>query len=87
MKEITLVHNDPDIINLFKNYSDKITFIDEGTLKGKKKAYQLKSFWGTKLTPFAVIYEDGNAIEAFYSENKDVVKSLINYLNNESTNY
>ena len=55
--------------------------------KEKRRAYLLKSEWGAKLSPFVALYEDNVMKKGFYSEDdKDVINTLINYLNNESKN-
>lgn len=56
-------------------------FIDSGTRKGKKEAWTLKSRWGAKLDPFAIIMKGDKPLKAFYSEAEDVVNNLITYLN------
>lgn len=57
-------------------------FIDEGTYKGKKEAYKLKTDWSAVQTPFAIVFDGEKPLKAFYSEvDKDVINSLINYLN------
>ena len=58
------------------------TYINESSRKGKKEAYALKGHWGARMTPFAICMDGEKAIKAFYSETgEDVIKSLINYLN------
>ena len=61
-------------------------FLDEGSYKTKKDAFKLKSHWAARKTPFIAVYDGTTMIKGFYSESdKDVVNSLINYLN-ESQN-
>lgn len=86
MIDIFIVYNDSSVERRIKeaniNSLPFIHFIDERTLKGKKEAFKLKSFWGAKITPFAIILEDDKAIKAFYSEtDNDIIESLIEYLN------
>lgn len=60
-------------------------FVDDS--KEKRRAYLLKNEWGAKLSPFIALYEDNVMKKGFYSEDdKDVINTLINYLNNESKN-
>lgn len=43
--------------------------LHENTLKGRKKAFQIKGSFGARQTPFAVMVDlDKNPIKAFYSE-------------------
>jgi hypothetical protein len=94
MIDVYIVHNSLDLKDKFTNEDINseffIHFIDEGTLKGKKKAYKLKSLWGARLTPFACVYEGDKMIKGFWSEtDNNIIQSLINYLNgskNKETN-
>ncbi len=85
--DVYLVYNNDSIIKrLGGAYTFKVSpffhFIDDRTLKGRKEAYKLKSHWAATLTPFVVCTEGLNPIKVFYSEEgKDVIESLINYLN------
>ena len=55
--------------------------------KEKKQAYKLKASCGARMTPFVAVYEGDELIKAFYSEaDKDVLNSLINYLNEGTSN-
>lgn len=55
---------------------------DECTRTGKKEAWSLKSEWGARESPFALVTIDGKPIKAFYSEaSKDVINDLLTYLN------
>lgn len=59
-------------------------FLDSLSKNSKKKAFQLKSYWGAKLDPFAIVFEDDKPIKAFYSETgEDVINNLKNFLNYE----
>lgn len=50
--------------------------------KDKRKAIQIKASCGTKLSPFAALYNDGVLIKAFYSEdNSCVADNIINFIN------
>lgn len=60
-------------------------FIDPLSKKGKKEAWALKSHWGARLDPFAIVMNDGKPVKAFYSESGEVIDDLILYLN-EGTN-
>lgn len=85
--DVYIVYNDDaQIKKIGGTYTLKVSpffhFIDDRTLKGRKDAYKLKNTWGAKLTPFALCTIGENIIKAFYSESeKDVIKSLIDYLN------
>lgn len=58
-----------------------IQIIDEGTLKGKKEAYKIKSKFAARMTPFiGIIDEDGKIQKGFYSEaSTNVFKDFIDY--------
>ena len=60
-------------------------FIDALSRNGKKEAWALKSYWGAKLDPFAIVMDGDKPIKAFYSESENVIDNLIAYLN-ERTN-
>lgn len=86
MIDVFIVHNDPSVEKRVKEANIKsspfIHFIDEGTLEGKKKAFKLKGAWGARMTPFVAVFKGEEIIKAFYSEaDNDVIKSLIDYLN------
>lgn len=83
-----------DVKFVYSNPTDAIDFItadykgdffietiDEGSRKEKKKAYALKSEWGAKETPFAVVMDGDKVIKAFYSEAGNVIEDLTKYLN------
>lgn len=88
--DVYLVYNDDKHIRqIGGTYTLKVSpffhFIDDRTLKGRKDAFKLKSSWGSRVTPFALCMEGEKAVKAFYSETeKDVIKSLIDYLNGEN---
>lgn len=55
--------------------------IHENTLKGKKKAFQIKGSYGARLAPFAVITDDEkNPLKAFYSEANECTVDKIEYI-------
>ena len=78
---IKLVFNDSiDKIGDWKQ-SPIFHLIDMNTVKGRKEGFKLKSHWGAKLNPFAIVYQDDIPVKAFYSESgKDVLDELLNYL-------
>lgn len=82
MINITVAYNDDSQIELLKSFPD-IQFLDERTRTGKKKAWSLKSHWGAKMCPFAIVMKGDKPIRAFYSESENVTDSLFNYLSNE----
>lgn len=58
-------------------------FINSLSRKSRKKALTLKSYWGAKLNPFAIVLDKDKPIKAFYSESEDVINNLILYLNEQ----
>lgn len=56
---------------------------NECTRTGKKEGWALKSEWGARQSPFALITVDGTPKKAFYSEAGDVIVELLKYLKNE----
>lgn len=64
-----------------------LELFDEGSYKEKKQAYKIKASCRARMTPFVAVYEGDELIKAFYSEaDKDVLNSLINYLNEGTSN-
>ena len=85
MTDIIVVYNDKsqlDRIGDTSKYTPIFHFVDSLAKKGKKEAWRIKSYYGAKLDPFAVILDDKKPIKAFYTEAEDVIDSLIKYLNN-----
>ena len=61
-------------------------FYDELTRQGKKDAYKLKSHWGARQSPFAVVYSTDRPIKVFYTEDGDkVINDLIDFLEHENS--
>lgn len=81
---ITIVYNDDKQLESLKkeefNTSPFFTFIDERTREGRKLAWKLKSYWGTKLSPLVEVSNSNKIEKVFYSENGDPIKQLITYL-------
>lgn len=88
--DVYIVYSDVSFIKKFGGtYSLKVSpffhFINETTKEGKKEAYALKGHWGARMTPFAICFDKETPVKAFYSETgNDIIKELINYLNQES---
>ena len=85
---IVVYNDDSQIRRIGGTYTLKespfFTYINESSRKGKKEAYALKSHRGARMTPFAICMDGEKPIKAFYSETgKDVIESLIKYLNGE----
>ena len=85
MIEILLIHNNPALVELFKNsYNGEafMQFLDRGSKVERSKAYKIQQEWGSTQTPFALVKKDNEVIKAFYAEDKDnVISNLISYLN------
>lgn len=85
MTDIIVVYSDKnqlDRIGDTSKYTPIFHFVDSLAKKSKKEAWRIKSYYGAKLDPFAVILDDKKPIKAFYTEAEDVIDSLIKYLNN-----
>ena len=85
MMNIIVVYSDKsqiDRIGDTSKYTPIFHFGDSLARKSKKEAWRIKSYYGAKLDPFAVILDDKKPIKAFYTEAEDVIDSLIKYLNN-----
>lgn len=85
MTDIIVVYRDKnqlDRIGDTSKYSPVFHFVDSLANKSKKEAWKIKSFYGAKLDPFAVVLDQDKPIKAFYTEAEDVIDSLIKYLNN-----
>ena len=84
MTDIIVVYSDKsqlDGIGDTSKYTPIFHFVDSLAKKSKKEAWRIKSYYGAKLDPFAVILDDEKPIKAFYTEAEDVINSLIKYLN------
>lgn len=84
--DVFVVYNDKSQIDIIQDakLDDLISFvfINENSKKERKKAFNLKSHWAAKMTPFAICMNGDKAVKAFYSETgENVIESLINYLN------
>ena len=85
MTDVIVVYSDKnqlDRIGDTSKYTQIFHFVDSLAKKSKKEAWRIKSYYGAKLDPFAVILDDEKPIKAFYTEAEDVIDSLIKYLNN-----
>ena len=85
MTDIIVVYSDKsqlDRIGDTSKYTPIFHFVDSLARKSKKEAWRIKSYYGAKLDPFAVILDDKKPIKAFYTEAEDVIDSLTKYLNN-----
>lgn len=59
-----------------------VHYYDLLTKEGKNKGYKLKSEFGARQDPFAVVYNGESPIKAYYSEDlDDVISNLIKDLN------
>lgn len=85
MTDVIVVYSDKNQLKEIgdtSRYSPVFRFIDSLAKKSKKEAWKVKSFYGAKLDPFAVVLDQDKPIKAFYTEAEDVIDSLIKYLNN-----
>ena len=86
MTDVIVVYSDKnqlDRIGDTSKYTPIFHFVDSLAKKSKKEAWRIKSYYGAKLDPFAVILDNEKPIKAFYTEAEDVIDSLIKYLNNK----
>lgn len=86
MTDVYLVYSDLNDKVRFEeaeiSSSPFIHYIDIESKDGKSKGYKLKSEFGARLNPFAVIYEGDSPVKAYYSEDSnDVINDLIKDLN------
>ena len=85
MTDVIVVYSDKnqlDRIGDTSKYTPIFRFVDSLAKKSKKEAWRIKSYYGAKLDPFAVILDDEKPVRAFHTEAEDVIDSLIKYLNN-----
>ena len=85
MTDVIIVYSSKsqlDRIGDTSKYTPIFHFVDSLDKKSKKEAWRIKSYYGAKLDPFAVILDGEKPIKAFYTEAEDVINSLIKYLNN-----
>lgn len=82
--EVRVVYNDDSqrkrLEEAFTEPPFSFTFLDVRG-KEKKNAWALKSHWGAKEDPFAIVMDGDKALKAFYSEADNVIDDLIKYLN------
>lgn len=86
MIDVTIVYDSEETIDRIESAEISAdafyTFINEASRKEKKKAYELKSYWGARLTPFILVTKEDKPLTAFYSEDKgDAIDNLIKFLN------
>lgn len=75
-----------NIGEFLKRDSPSFIYMDESVKKNKKEIYTFKNHWGARALPFVLCMDKDKPVKAFYSEaDPDVIKSLINYLNNENS--
>ncbi len=85
MTDVIVVYSDKSQLYRIgdtSKYTPIFRFVDSLAKKSKKEAWRIKSYYGAKLDPFAVILDDEKPVRAFYTEAEDVIDSLIKYLNN-----
>ena len=85
MTDVIIVYSSKsqlDRVGDTSKYTPIFHFVDSLAKKSKKEAWRIKSYYGAKLDPFAVILDNEKPIKAFYTEAEDVIDSLIKYLNN-----
>ena len=64
------------------------TFLDIRSVLSRKQAYQLKSDWGAKENPFAVVKNKDEVLRCFYAESKkDVVDDALNFIKSVNETY
>lgn len=82
--EIYVTYNSDNQIEKLKDRESSslsFNFINSNSIKGKKKARELKAHWGARLDPFSIIFDGVRPIKAFYSETgEDIIESLIKYI-------
>lgn len=73
---------DSDIDNFY------FTFLDIRSVLSRKQAFQLKSDWGARENPFAVVKNRDRVLRCFYAENgKDVVDDALNFIKSVNETY
>lgn len=82
--DVYVTYNDESQIDKIKGESFKdspfFTFISEVDRKSRKQAFALKNHWAAFQCPFAICMNGDKPVKAFYSEDCDVIDSLIKYL-------
>lgn len=89
--DIYLVYSDLNDRKRFEeadiNSSPFVHYIDIETKEGKSKGYKIKSEFGARLNPFAVLYDGESPIKAYYTEDsKNIINDLIKDLCNDVSN-
>lgn len=92
MLELLLVSNDlkeekkvleSEIVDRFY-----FSFIDSGSSLMKKEAYTLKTDWGAKKEPFAMVKYKDKVLRCFYSEeSNNVIDEALNFIKSLQESY
>lgn len=83
--------NSEDLVNKLREALIEFPLVElepyhEQLFKERKKAFAIKSEWGTRLSPFAILIDDNqDPVIAFYSERKDctadkIIEALKNWI-------
>ena len=74
---------DSDIIDKFY-----FSFIDSNSAYTKKEAYILKTDWGAKKEPFAIVKNKDEVLRCFYSESSDkVIDEALEFIKSAQETY
>lgn len=83
MLKLKVSYNDSNvtIVNKLIESIKDIEFetYNEDVYRERKKAFGLRYEWGTKLSPFAILYAEDKPIKAFYTDDNTF---NIDYINN-----
>lgn len=64
------------------------SFLDLGSMLCRADAYALKSEWGARKDPFALVKDKDKVLRCFYSEEgKDVIDEALNFIESLQESY
>ena len=81
MTDIIVVYSDKSHLNRIgdtSKYTPIFHFVDSLATKSKKEAWRVKSYYGAKLDPFAVILDNENQLKLFTQRQKMLLILLLN---------
>lgn len=92
MIELVLISNDLEdekkVLSRESPSGYYFSFLDLGSMLCRSDAYALKSEWGAREDPFALVKDNDKVLRCFYSEEgKDVVDEALNFIESLKESY
>ena len=92
MVELVLISNNLDdekkVLSRESPSGYYFSFLDLGSMLCRADAYALKSEWGARKDPFALVKNKDKVLRCFYSEEgKDVIDEALNFIESLKETY